>query len=227
MRITSVLTRTSRGRADDAGDSNDDGFTLIEVLIAIAILIAVCTTTLPFLVSEKHTAALFQHELVATTMASTALEAVAAQSASVSTTTNLTNLVTGRAASDVTAAWSANSSVAGVGATYPLSDPTATNSNGALVPISGATSVVNGTSYTTSTLIGACYMPTATLTGASCGRIAGVTNVPASAPNGYIGMIRVIVVTSWSGDAACATSGSCQYSASTLINIDPDLTWVN
>lgn len=219
MRSMSVGSRRGRG--------GDDGFTLIEVVIAIAILVAVCAATLPFLVKEKQTSALFQHELVATSLASTALEAVSAHSAFLNSSTSVSNLVTGRTATTVSAAWAANSTVTGVGSTYQLSDPTAGSSATPLIPITGASNIVNGTSYTTTTLIGECYAAKSTLTSATCGLLPAVVTPPSSAPSGYVGMIRVIVVTSWSGDTACATSGACRYSTATLINIDPDLTWVS
>lgn len=228
--------KTSRRR--NLSDRTDDaGLTLIEVLAAVIIIVIVALSAAGLSINGIQTATAQQREQVAVTIANGAMETVSGWSVATNSTTGISNLYTGRCYSNVNAAFLANPTVPGVAATYPVWDTVATTAATCTTPSLPTTkspsgtgvflfAPENGTSYTVTTIIGACYEP---VTGGSCGLITGQASNPTTTPAGYTPLIRVIVLVSWPATAAggnrCAATG-CYYETTTLIDAHPELNWV-
>ncbi len=200
----------------------DSGLSLLEVIVAIAIMTIVATASATLALTGIAAASTQERRQVAVTIASSTLEIVGAQTVAINSATGVSNLFTGRTSTAVASAWSANSSGPGVGTTYAASDPTATTSSVASLPITSSATQV-GTAYSVTTLLGTCYEPIA---GGDCARVSGYpTTPPATVPTGYTDLIRAIVIVSWTAGKKC--SSGCTYTASTLIDPSADLVWVN
>lgn len=193
--------------------SKDAGLSLMEVLIAVVIIATIALAAAGLSVNGIQTATTQQRQQVAVTIANGAMETVSGWS--------VDNLYDGRYSNKVTTAFSNNSTKPGVAQTYAVSDTSATSASTAAIPIT-ATAPQNGTSYTTTTLIGACYEPVG---GGNCGVIAGQATPPATVPAGYTKLTRIIVLVSWTAGSKCAVSG-CYYETTTLADPHDDLQWV-
>lgn len=200
-------------------DSSADGFSLMEVIIAIAIIGVVAISSVSLTISGIASASMQERRQIAVTIASGAMENVSAQT--------VATLYDGRWQSDVQAAFTANSTtpgiaaVGGVSPTYARWDAGASSSSVAQVPVTSPAVSLSGTIYTTTTLIGPCYQPTA---GGDCTILSGHPNFSDVVP-GYLSLIRVVVVVRWTAGSSCTASG-CYYSTTTLIDPNKDLEWV-
>ncbi|WP_349902545.1 type IV pilus modification PilV family protein [Parafrigoribacterium humi] len=201
-------------------ETHDSGMSLIEVIVAIAIVSAIALSSASLAINGSSLASSQGRKQVAVTIASGAMEAASAQTVS--------TIYSGRAKTAVQAAFAANSTVPGIAAvggvvpTYAVWDTTVPVPSAMNLPITAAPITLDGTTYTTTTLLGACYQPR---TGGDCTTIAGKSSPPATAPAGYVALVRVVVVVRWSPDKTCAASG-CFYSATTLLDPSTDLEWV-
>ena len=210
-----------RRRFDLRGDS---GLSLMEVIVAIAIMTIVSTAAASLSINGLKTVATEERAQVAVTIANGSMEKVSGWSVAVNSSTGMSNLYNGRSKGDVQNAFTAYASRPGVAqtnaawdGTVPVAASTAPATTGSL-PVQIAVTQ-NGTAYTVTTLIGGCYQqaayPTTTAT-ASCTATAGTAPDP---------MIRVIVIVYWTAGPQCATSG-CYYQTSTLLDPSNDLEWV-
>lgn len=202
-------------------DAHDSGMSLIEVIVAIAIVSAIALSSASLAINGSSLASSQERKQVAVTIASGAMETASAQSVS--------TIYSGRTKTAVQAAFAANSTVPGVAAvggvtpSYQVWDTTVPVPPAMTIPINASPITLDGTTYTTTTLLGACYQQRA---GGNCTTIFGQSSPPATAPAGYVALVRVVVVVRWSPDKTCAATG-CFYSATTLL--DPsstDLEWV-
>lgn len=212
MDITGKHSRVDR--------ANESGMSLIEVIVAIAIVSIVALSSASLAINGSSVASTQERKQVAVTIASGAMEAASAQSVS--------TIYSGRTKAAVQAAFAANSTVPGVAAvggvtpSYQVWDTAVPVPSAMTLPITAASITLNGTSYTTTTLVGACYQ---LRTGGSCATIAGQSSPPAVAPVGYMALVRVVVIVRWNAGKTCA-AGGCYYSATTLVDPGKDLEWV-
>jgi prepilin-type N-terminal cleavage/methylation domain-containing protein len=215
MNIAMAVRRSSQ--ADEAG------FSLIEVLVAISLITIVATASATLVLNGIAAGATVERRQVAVTIASGAMESVSAQSVNTTAATGVSALYTGRTYADLHAAWTANSTAAGIPQSYEAWDPTAVPASIPSLPIT-STVTRAGTDYSVETLIGTCIQPTA---GGDCGKIAGYLGAtpPATVPSNFTTLIRVVVLVKWTAGEKCAASG-CSYVASTLIDPHLDLEWV-
>jgi prepilin-type N-terminal cleavage/methylation domain-containing protein len=212
-----VTTVRERVRVDATSDS---GMSLIEVIMAIAIVSVIALSSASLAINGLSLSSSQGRKQVAVTIASGAMETVSAQSVS--------TIYSGRTQAAVQAAFAANSTVPGIAPvggvvpTYAVWDTTVPVPAAMTVPITAAPITLEGTTYTTTTLLGTCYQPR---TGGDCTTIAGKLSPPATAPDGYVALVRVVVVVRWSPDNTCTAAG-CFYSATTLLDPSTDLEWV-
>lgn len=208
--------------------------TLIEVIIAISIMAIVATSAITLSIASVTSTTVGQRQQVAVAIASNAMEKASAHSLLVNSATGESSIYNGRQRADVTAAWDASASFAGVSATYPGWDTSATATSTADIaidtdfPVNDPTppTVLNGTQYRVRTLIGACFQPNA---GGDCARLPGVPSAPTGtlAPpetDEYSQLIRVIVIVSWTAAGGC-DAGGCTYQTTTLLDPHRDLKW--
>lgn len=204
---------------DRAKTRHDDGFTLVEVIVALLILSIILTASIAFVVRAGTLSSYQQHNQVAVTIANQAMERVSA------TTPNQVALVKGRTKMSVESAWTEQAGRDGVATTYPLWDDSATSSSTPSVALTQA-QTLEGTVYKTVTLIGACYR-TANydddLVNVSCGKITGQSAAPAVTPTGYNKLIRTLVIVMWTADDECP--GGCTYQTAAYTDISGDVEW--
>lgn len=191
---------------------NENGFTLIEVVVALSLLLVLAIAAGAFAVNALRLSAQQQRMQVAVTVASERMELVQRLTAS---NTQAQTLTAGRDATAVTNAWAANASVEGVAQTYPLTSAGAVET----IPLT-ATTDRSGTTYTSTVLIGSCYQPKA---GGACGKVGTKTEAQANADTAYSRMVRVIVTVTYTG--TCAGVSPCRYTTSALFDTTPDQTW--
>ncbi|GIG29132.1 Ig-like domain-containing protein [Cellulomonas marina] len=204
--------------------TRDEGFSLVEVVVALALLAVVATAALQLFVNGTRTARHQAQGLTAVTVANDGMEAALAVAPL--EVSGVSGLVRGRTQAAVTAAVTAAQSlgVEGLGAGYPVWDPAATASSVPAVPVS-RTTVVEGLTYTVRTLVAACYRPTA-VASAACGAVAGQTADPVTQPAGTTRLLRVTVVVSWDPvGGTCTASAPCRYQTSSLVDGHADLPW--
>jgi prepilin-type N-terminal cleavage/methylation domain-containing protein len=206
-----MLRRTARRRRAD------EGFTLIEVIVALMVLSIILTASIAFVIRANTASAYQQHNQVAITIAGQAMERV------IATTPTTANLLADRRQTLVNAAWTTNATRGGVAQTYPLWDAAASPTATPRIPIT-QTQTFSGTVYTATTLIGACYRLRSDLTDVECGKITGVTSAPATPPAGYLRLIRTLVIVTWNADDECP--GGCSYQTASYIDTGSDLEWV-
>jgi Tfp pilus assembly protein PilV len=205
-------------------DSDENGVSLVEVIVAIALIMIVATSSATLSIQAIASSASQERRQIAVTVANSALELVAAQPVQVDST-GVSALYNGRFSTTVGNAFTATVSYNGVAKTYRAADPTATSVTIPDIPIT-TTAVQSGTTFTVRTLIGPCYQATS---GGDCGLVSGYANTgngPATAPSGFSQLIRAIVVVTWTAGGTC-TASSCAYTATTLIDPHADLAWVS
>jgi prepilin-type N-terminal cleavage/methylation domain-containing protein len=176
---------------------NDEGLTLIEVLVAIAVVGIVMTALTSFFVTSL--AALHQQSTkqAAVQVADGATELVRAVKAS--------SVLTGRDKSSSDTQWA--SPVTGVSGyladMQETWDSTATTGAGATatLPTTATSTTVNGITFGQSFYVGQCWQPGS---GGDC---------VATSATGSVAFLRVVVAVTWT----CRT-GACSYVTSTLVN---------
>lgn len=205
---------------DPAARRDDDGFTLIEVIIAVALLLGVAVALGAFAIQGLRLAADQQRAQLAVSVASARMDEVQRLTGS---NAQLATLISGRRAAAVAAAFTESAGVTGVAATYPAS--TASGAT-AVIPIT-QTVRRSGTDFRSTVLIGTCYQPIA---GGDCTKIAGqntdpeMASPPAPTPKTLSRMIRVIVIVDYTG--SCGGSDSCTFTTSALFDTKGDVPWL-
>lgn len=195
------------------GTHSERGFSLIEVIVAITLLLVVTVAATPLIVNSLHFSTAQQRQQAAVIVTQEAMEQVRVRTAGL---TSVAPLVAGRRGSDVTAQFTRLSAHAGVAQTNTASDPSATvGSPSALLPLT-VTVARDGTAYTVETLIGTC-----TQQKNGSGQLRCLKTGTGNA------MVRAIVVTKWTAGETCTSTpaGYCSYETMSLVNLDTDLEW--
>jgi len=198
----------------------DRGFSLAEVIVAVAILGALATASLYLTIGGLNSSESQRRSNVAITLAGNAMESVVSQSPAINATSGVSALYNGRAHDDTVARWHANRFIAGVDRMYPGWQPGLPAGSTPAIPFSNSVTV-NGTEYSVQTMIGRCYQP---LTGGQCTTLPGHAVAPAVPPTGQAELTRITTVVWWFAGANCASG--CTYSASTLVDTSEDLSWL-
>jgi len=209
--VNIVRARTA-GRAD-----RESGFSLVEVVVAIAVLGILSTASLGVYLSGINSATTQQRREIAIALANSAMEKA--------TAAPIANLTAGRGTDAVQSRWTANSSVPGVSTTYKAFESGAPVNSYGTLPILD-TAEVNGTKYTIDTLVGSCFQMKAAVgvpPAGACTTTSGWPTQPA-VPSNRIKLTRIIVVVRWTAGAGCA-NGSCNYHTATLLDSSPELVW--
>ncbi len=206
-------TKTSRFRGDA-------GFSLAEVIVAVAILGTLATASLSLTIGGLNSAEAQRRGNVAITLTGNAMESVVARSPAINATTGVSAIYNGRSHSETLTRWAINDEVAGFDRMYPGWDPVAVAGSTPDIPLTKAVTV-NGTNYSIETMIGRCYQP---LAGGQCTTLAGFATAPATAPSGSVELTRVTIVVWWFAGASCADG--CSYHASTMVDTSADLQWI-
>ena len=197
----------------------EDGFSLAEVIVAVAILGTLATASLYLTVGGLNSSESQRRSNVAITLAGNAMESVVAQSPAINAVSGVSAVYNGRAHADTVASWAANASIAGVDRMYPGWQPGIAAGSTPAIPFTN-TVTVNGTEYSVQTMIGRCYQP---LAGGQCTTLPGHAVAPAIPPTGQAELTRITTVVWWFAGANCASG--CTYSASTLVDTSEDLPW--
>lgn len=203
------------------GAKTEDGFTLIEVVIAVSLLVMLMAPFADAYISSLDATSNSQQKEVAAMLADTALDQVRAIDA---TKTGGSKLVYGRLAAAVTTEW--NSPAAGLSTstgilsdTVAASDPT-TSDSPATLPTTPQTETVGAGTYQVYYYVGTCWEPAYTSGGQNSNTCTSYN--PASPPSSGYQMYRVIVDVTWSPPrSGCGPSG-CYYIASSLVNGSTD-----
>jgi len=202
------------------GHGVDSGFTLIEVIVALAILSLLSTSLLTLFIRAMATADGNSDRQAATSVANQVLENARTVSPRIPDGGAAGNsaIVRGRFSTAVTTQWNAATGTAlltPLGQTDKVWDPTATSGSTPTVPLS-STVLVGTTTFTAQTYLGTCMRAAGT---------ASTACVPtAGAPAGSVLMFRVIVSVTW-GTATACSGGPCQYVVSSLIDPSSDKTF--
>ena len=205
-RTRRIITSCLPGRRRSAGD---EGFSLIEVMVALALVITVMATTAGFFTTSLKQSNGQTQAQEAAVLADQQLDYTRSVAA--------TSLVSGRTQTDVQAAiaspgradlsqdvTAAPWPVDALGKTVTNYDPSATGASSQAVPIS-MKNLVGGTTYTVTTFIDQCYVSVA----------ANQTCTQTDSGNGWVYRITVDVAYSLGGGRSCGAT-SCQFVASTL-----------
>lgn len=209
-------------------DAPDAGFTLMEVLVALAIIAIVASASLAFFINGTRSVTTQQRQQNATSVANKAMEDAYSRVAKFSTT-KTSGVVVGRTQAEVTAAWTAAvaAGVNGLVDAYPDWDAATapaplTGTADDAVPLTQQVTQ-SRIKYTVTTLFGSCYRST-TLASAPCTKTGGSAAWVAS--SGYQRMIRAAVMVTWA-DVTGNCGGTCSYNISSLIDPNQDLEWNN
>lgn len=187
------------------------GFSLIEVIVALALILMVMTSSVVFFVRSMQTSSTQQVREAAISLANQAMEQARAVSAP--------SLLSGRDKTTADAQWAALPAAASAAKSVSTEvwDPTATTASARAVAFSetDAGTLVNKTQYTVNTAIGECWISTTTSV---------LCNVPGSLPPTATPLYRVIVDVHWVAKTGegCPSSG-CDYVVTTLRDpsVDP------
>lgn len=210
----------------------DAGFTLVEVVVALALLGIVATAALAFFVQGTRAITATGRTQSGVAVANDAMETALAFVPD-TTTTAVTGLVVGRTQADVMAAWTAAQAegVTLLADTFPAWDNSTSPS-----PVAGesddrlpqqSTSTQGTVQYDVRTLVGFCFRSSSvSVSDAECsnahGSAAGVPSV------GYSLVVRIVVAVTWQDVTdACPGSGTCLYEVSSLVDPSADLEWNN
>lgn len=235
--------RPSKSRTAAAGEC---GFSLVEVVVALAILAVVATAALGFFTRTLAANVALQHRETAVTLANAAMEQVRAvdpawgtptTTSTTGTTSGTTGtssttpglpsttaagtvqrqgLAAGRDRTAVDAAWAASSSPE-KSLMVPAWDDLATAESTRAVPITSPPTRVSDQTFTTTVLVG------------TCGRARGSATADCTAAvtgSDVVLLQRVVVEVSWTPVAGSCPTGGCVYRTSALVDPHADASWL-
>ncbi|MDQ0427070.1 Ig-like domain-containing protein [Cellulomonas iranensis] len=206
----------------------DDGFTLVEVIAALAIVGIVASTALYFFVNGTRSITHQSRTQSAVTVANESMEDAFAVSAKPVTKGphQFSGLLRDRPQAAVEQAWAAAQAAGldGLDQTYPAWDPQPATGAAPAVPIT-RTTVLDKVEYTSTILIGTCYRPTG---GASqdCTRTGAGATPPAVTPANTVRLLRVMALVQWP-DLTGSCGGTCTYQTQSLVDPNEDIVWNN
>lgn len=201
----------------------DEGFSLIEVIIAMVMIGIVASSALWFFINGMRTSSNLGRQQTAVSIATSAMEQTFVVSPKLDASKGVSGLVVGRPKAAVASAFStlAGLGVSGVSNSYPLSDPAGGT------PVLPITTTVTraGIDYTVYTLVGSCFR-TVNASGAAqdCDKVPLYADEPTT-PTGTARMLRVIVSVTWAPRGDECPSALCHYDVSTLVDPSLDLVW--
>jgi len=210
-------------------DERDAGFTLIEVVVALALIAIVAAASLTFFIRGTRSVTTQQRQQDAVAVANEAMETAYSRVPTTSAA-GVSGLVTGRTQADVTAAWNAavTDGVVGLSDTFPSWD---TSTAPAPAPGAGDDAVKltrtvteSRIPFTVTTLVGHCYRLKTTTT-AQCTQSGGSAAGVAGA--NYTKLMRAIVVVRWPNVSGTCSGSLCSYSIAALLDPSTDLQWNN
>jgi prepilin-type N-terminal cleavage/methylation domain-containing protein len=186
------------------GTRADDGFTLIEVVMALLLLTLVAAGTAPLFIRTVSSSTGIQRRQASVEVAQQQMDIVRSVVPTIGGVTS--NLVLNRQKSLVDAQW-VQPTAADLSQTNEAWDPNATSVSPAPVIPLTTTTTIGGIVYTATNYIGTCYLPSG---GGACVQ----TNVA-----GSVLLYRVIIDVKWSAGSnqGCA-AGGCEYVQSTLMD---------
>ena len=196
-------------------DGRDDGFTLIEVVVALVLLGLIAASSATFFLRSSVASSEQQRNQAATALATRAMDTARS--------VRPDYLLAGRFKDTVNAQWTASSTPLKA-STFPAWDGAAGAASVATLPLTTEVKET-GQTYKVSTLVGVCFRPTGNLTNDQCTK-ATAANAD-SAVAGYVRMLRVVVEVSWksgNGSTRCS-AGTCTYRADTLVDPSAELRW--
>lgn len=213
----------------DTRAPRDEGFTLVEVIVALVLLGLVATSAMYFFISGTRSTSHLQRSQNAVTVANEAMEMAYALEPRDKLGTETPSVVLGRSQANVQTAWNAAVAlgVEGINDTYPVWDASAGPSATPALPITQSRNH-SGISYTVTTLVGTCFRPSSTLgTDQTCTRIPGYASDPGDAgtPSNMVRMLRIITVVTWKPTATECAGGTCSYVLTALADRSDDLEW--
>jgi prepilin-type N-terminal cleavage/methylation domain-containing protein len=205
--------------------SEDSGLSLMEVIIAIAIMTTIALAAASLSLNGTKTESAEERQQVAVTIANGYMEQVSGWTTDLDTTTGVSMLYDGRTQAAVTAAFHDNASPPGVAQTNAVWDSHAPGDQAnPSLQITPPSFSQNGTTYSVTTLIGSCYQSTTIQSGGTTTSPV-LNNCVATQTANSDAMIRVIVIVKWMAGAKCQVNG-CFYDTSTLLDPNADLEWV-
>ncbi|MBO9567614.1 MAG: cadherin-like domain-containing protein [Cellulomonas iranensis] len=206
----------------------DEGFSLVEVVAALAVVGIVAAAALYFFVNGTRSVTHQSRSQSAVTVATEAMEDAFAVSAKPVTKggTTFSGLLLDRPQAAVTAAWSSAQAAGldGLDQTYPAWDANPTAGKAPAVPIERTTRL-GGVEYTSTILIGTCYRPTGAAS-QDCTRVGAGSTPPATPPASTVRLLRVMVLVEWP-DTAGSCGGTCSYQTQSLVDPNEDIVWNN
>ncbi len=206
MRIVSGV----RARLQSTGD---DGMSLIEVIVATALIVFVMTATTAFFIQSMTGASLQQERQAAVAVAAQAMESARAVPAP--------NLLDGRTQTRTLAQRAAPTSV-DLTQSVAAWDSNATAASVPTVAFADAPATVAAVVYTASTFVSRCYLPSPVV--GVCGAKRPDNTAPACPTATVTGCLyRVSVEVTWTpGRGVTCAGGQCRYVTSTLRDPTPD-----
>lgn len=216
------MSPASRGVDVTAGGvsarSHDDGFSLIEVVVALFLIGIVAAGALLFFVRGAQNTSHLQRTQAASSVATQGMELARSIDPRPASAAATSGLVIGRSKADVQAVWAAADpqDTAQTNAVWDLVTPQAGHANDALKQVRQTT--VSGMDFDVVTLVGTCYRPAAAS--------AGNQSCTAANLGGGVLMYRTTVVVTWdAGTSDQCDSGTCTYRLSALIDPTADASW--
>jgi prepilin-type N-terminal cleavage/methylation domain-containing protein len=185
----------------------DQGFTLVEVIVAIVLLAMVSVGLLGLFVGAMKNSSGLGRRQAAVVVASQAMEVAR----SIPPQRPGDKLASGRSQTAVDAQW-AVATDADLSQTDKVYDAAATGSSTPVLPLT-STTTVGGITYTVSNLVGSCWRPAG---GGTCVKAA-------VKEGGSLELYRIIVYVTWSEGAGTSCSGgACNYSLASLVDVRGD-----
>ncbi|MEJ5944662.1 hypothetical protein WDZ17_05060 [Pseudokineococcus basanitobsidens] len=200
-----------REQREHRAPSGDAGLTLVEVVVAMVLVVAVGASLLVFFGRSSALTQSLARKQAAVALADEAMELVRTVTPAAATAT-ASAVVGGRTADLVAAQWAAAPPdvAAALAQTAPASDPTALGGSTPVVPLR-TTAAVSGVDYIVDRYVGTCRRPLTTSAPCSSATTVGTT------------LLRVVVAVSWSEGAGTSCGGAaCRFVLSSLVDPLPD-----